>query len=354
MYRINLKDADVILKPSNNIRRVYIELTSLCNFSCEMCFRNTFREKFGSMNMEIFQKILKDIEKFPVSEIIFGGIGEPLVNKNFKEMVKLVKEKGYRLLIESNGALVNDEMLDFIFENSVNEMIFSSEPGGAGHKSYKKVLEITNKISERVKAEKRGFPVVSIQTVLTKENLSNLKQYVDHFIEAGASRLILSNIIPTSEKEINLPIYLNPEKGMENKISKIVTGRIMSELPYFELKTERYCNFVKNNAIVIRWNGEISPCYRFLHSYDEYVYGLKKEIKAVSFGNIKDKSIEEIWKSEEFANFRFKVNYSLYPSCTDCRLREGCNFIETSEYDCWANSPSCGDCLWWRNIVVCP
>ncbi len=354
MYRIELKDSILELKPSNNIRKVYIELTSLCNFSCEMCFRNSFREKYGSMTMETFTKILKDLKKFSVKEVVFGGIGEPLANKHFKEMASLVREEGYRLLIESNGGLFDDKMIDFIFEKDVNEIIFSSEPGNAGHKSYKEILDITQKISDRVRDEKRGYPVVSIQTVLTTENLNNLQKYVKHFIDAGASRLILSNIIPTSEKELHLPLYVDPDKNMEKKISEIITGKIMAELPYFELKTERFCNFVQNNSVVIRWDGEVAPCYRFLHSYDEYVYGIKKSISAVSFGNINKDSLENIWKSKDFAFFRFKVNHSMYPSCTDCRLRDGCNFVETSEYDCWANSPSCGDCLWWRGLVVCP
>ncbi|MNO01582.1 hypothetical protein D3C81_2217640 [compost metagenome] len=46
-------------------------------------------------------------------------------------------------------------------------------------------------------------------------------------------------------------------------------------------------------------------------------------------------------------------NY-MYPSCTDCDLRDACDFVKTSDIDCWGNEPSCADCLWSRRIVQCP
>ena len=355
MYKFNLKDAQLTLKPDDNVEKVYVELASNCNLHCEMCFRNSFKEKFGTMELKTFYNLfdgLKEMKK--VKEVIFGGIGEPLMNPHFKEMATFVKSQGYKLLVESNGYLVNDEMLDFLFSISADEFIFSAEPGSAGHGSYSWILKLTKKISDRIAREKLGKPVVTIQTVLSTKNVQNIESFFQKFIDAGASRFILSNIIPTSEKELSLPLYMKPKSSMENYVSRRITGKVSANLPYFELKTERYCNFTQNSAIVVRWDGEVAPCYRFLHTYTEYVYGMKKEIKAVSFGNINERDISKIWKSEEFAYFRFKVNHALFPSCTDCRLKEGCDFIKTSEYDCWGNFPSCGDCLWWRNLVICP
>ncbi len=355
MYEFTLKDAKVILKPQDNVGKVYVELSSDCNLHCEMCFRNSFKEKFGKMDLKTFYKLFEDLENMKKpKEVIFGGIGEPLTNPNFKEMAKFVKSHGYKLLLESNGFLIDDEILDFLFSISLDEFVFSAEPGGVGHGAYSWILNLTKKISERIAREKLGKPVVTIQTVLSTKNVQNIERFFQQFVNAGASRFILSNIIPTSEKEISLPLYLKPDPSMESYISRKITGKVSTNLPYFELKTERYCKFTQNNSLVVRWDGEVAPCYRFLHDYEEYVYGMKKEIKAVSFGNVNQTSVSEIWKSEDFSYFRFKVNHALFPSCTDCRLRDGCDFVKTSEYDCWGNSPSCADCLWWRNLVICP
>ena len=53
------------------------------------------------------------------------------------------------------------------------------------------------------------------------------------------------------------------------------------------------------------------------------------------------------------AVFRWTVRNSHYPSCIDCQQADGCVMAQTNEGDCWGNRPSCGDCLWARNIVVC-
>lgn len=37
-----------------------------------------------------------------------------------------------------------------------------------------------------------------------------------------------------------------------------------------------------------------------------------------SFGNIKEKSLGEIWSGKDYAWFRFIVKNAIYPSCGDC------------------------------------
>lgn len=49
-----------------------------------------------------------------------------------------------------------------------------------------------------------------------------------------------------------------------------------------------------------------------------------------------------------------RVYNNRYPSCLDCDLVDGCDFVRTSEYDCYAIKPSCADCLWSRRFAICP
>ncbi len=349
MYEISLNDARVILTPKNNLEKVYFELSSRCNFNCKMCFRNGFKTEFTDMDFEIFKKAMKELDVFPVKDIIFGGIGEPLLNKHFKEMVDMVKRKRYRLTIESNGSLIDEDMVNFMIDENVDELVLSAETGSEGHGFGGKTIKVIEMIKNKTKKSIVKKPVLTIQSILTKENVKGIKRKIDTLIEKGVSRFILSNLIPTSSNEVDLPLYMS-----NNEIELGLDRTVNITYPNFLLKTERYCNFVQKNSLVIRADGEVSPCYRFLHSYTEYVFGLKKNVLSVSFGNILKESVEKIWKSREFTVFRFKVKTSLYPSCTDCHMRNNCAFVENSEYDCLGNSPSCGDCLWWRNLTICP
>ena len=125
-------------------------------------------------------------------------------------------------------------------------------------------------------------------------------------------------------------------------------------MPNIELKTERRCNFIDGEAVVISATGNVTSCYRFLYDTIEYVFGRKKEVKKFSFGNIKDYSISEIYDSPRFKNFRKTIYNNLFPSCTDCDLVDGCDFVKTSEADCYTITPSCADCVWNRKFTICP
>lgn len=92
----------------------------------------------------------------------------------------------------------------------------------------------------------------------------------------------------------------------------------------------------------------------FMHSYTCYILGRKKDMLAYSFGNVKDRRLEDIWTDPKYVRFRWMVRYSDYPSCTDCRLVDGCSTAFNNEADCWGNNPTCSDCLWARELIVCP
>lgn len=61
-----------------------------------------------------------------------------------------------------------------------------------------------------------------------------------------------------------------------------------------------------------------------------------------------------IWNSLEYSNFRGRITNNLYPSCIDCDLVDGCDYAKNEKVDCYALSPSCGDCLWSRQFATCP
>ncbi|XMB67126.1 SPASM domain-containing protein [Mycoplasmatota bacterium zrk1] len=73
-----------------------------------------------------------------------------------------------------------------------------------------------------------------------------------------------------------------------------------------------------------------------------------------SFGNISKDTLKNVYNSNEYQNFRTSVELNKFPSCVDCDLQDGCSFIDTTECDCLSyEQPTCGDCLWNRNIIRC-
>lgn len=355
-------DGEFVVKPKLDLRVLFIEPTTRCNLKCEVCFKQHWMDQEGEMEWELFEKILKDATKFPRLEtIVFGGIGEPTLHPRISEMVERASKMGFKTYITTNGLFLNiPELLELVekgltgFYFSVDYMPTSETP--LQHVSAGLVLERIKYIANWRERMKLGRPFIGVQVVVTKYNYKDLPGLVRVLKNHGVDEIVISNLIPVHHSLRDAIVYdgsVNMEPVVE-ELEKLASRGVRLRLSLFSLKTERRCLFDEARATIVRWDGEVSPCYRFLHSYREYVFGREKQVNHYSFGNVKNKGLDEIWVSREYTRFRFVTRNYYYPSCTDCWLRESCDFVRSSDADCWANQPSCGDCLWARNLIQCP
>jgi len=353
-----MKSGELTLRPTLTLKKLYLEISSKCNFSCPMCFKHAFTDGEGHLDKQLFYRILDQLKEFPDPvHLLFGGIGECTVHPDFDELVAAVKDQGHALTIATNGYLLDDRRIALLLDARVDEVVVSVETGDIGHASFRHVESLVRRLDLAKKARSADRPVVAIETVLTTENYGDYGRIVDTLAPYGVRKAVISNLVPTSPRFVGLELYGHDVARaglLRAGLTDMTYATTYAVIPQFMLKTERHCDFVDRDAAVVRWDGALAPCYRFLHDGVEYVYGRKKEIKAHSFGSLTEQSLAELWTSRDYTLFRHRVGNALFPSCTDCDLKDGCRFVETTEHDCWTNSPSCADCLWWRNIIMCP
>ena len=81
---------------------INVDPTDKCNFQCKFCptgnrdlMSQTPGRDFGAMDFELYKKIIDDIAEFehPIKVLRLYKDGEPLLNKNFANMVKYAKDK---------------------------------------------------------------------------------------------------------------------------------------------------------------------------------------------------------------------------------------------------------------------
>lgn len=109
---------------------------------------------------------------------------------------------------------------------------------------------------------------------------------------------------------------------------------------------------MRRRALVVGWDGGVSPCYPLLRSYPYYVYGTRKEVSRYVLGRVTETPLADVWTSAEYVRFRARVRAFDFPSCVDCGL-ERCD-IRAANEDCWGDGPSCADCLWAQGLIQCP
>jgi radical SAM protein with 4Fe4S-binding SPASM domain len=115
-YRQLWKELPVQRKLRDYPLLVDLELASICNLKCPMCYTITdeFKSKVkkGLMDFELFKKIIDEITNESIQEkvlaIRLSLRGEPTLNKKYTECIKYAKERG----IKEVSSLTNGSKLD--------------------------------------------------------------------------------------------------------------------------------------------------------------------------------------------------------------------------------------------------
>jgi len=344
-----------------DVKRVYIEVTTKCNFSCITCIRSSWQDELSHMEWETFETIVKNLKELPNLESVhFGGFGEPLMHPKIFDMLKAVKALGLKVEMITNGSYLSDETIQKLIDIEL-DIIFTSldspeeeeynqiRPGGDFQDVFQNVKNLqAMKLQQKVKK-----PELGIEFVAMKKNYARLPKLIQLAWKLNAAKVIVSNLLPYHESMKDEIVYDIDDTGCLFGMESLLTS-VRAQMSNMKLRTERNCKFIQDKSLCINHKGNVSPCYAFMHTYQCYIYGRKKQMYPYYLGNVHNKKLQDIWMDSEYVNFRNTIGETHFPSCTDCKLLDGCNYTDSNEMDCWANSPSCADCLWGRQIIACP
>lgn len=88
-------------------KKIYIEITNICNMNCSFCPPHNRKSEY--MPIEKFKMILGQIK--PYTKYIYLHVkGEPMLHPNFDEFVKLAFDEGFFVNITTNGTLLKDHL----------------------------------------------------------------------------------------------------------------------------------------------------------------------------------------------------------------------------------------------------
>lgn len=345
----------------DNLRKVYLEITEQCNLNCTTCFRQNWTTAPATMTYDIAKLIAENLRDFPdVKEIVFGGIGEPTSHKQFIPFADLFKN--YSLTLTTNACQWNDEVIEGIIMHFDSIVVSVDGLDDTFHEIRGFPLYILEKNIKRLRQcmikKKKNRPLLNAQLVLSEENLEEVENLIPRLHKLGFQSLTISNLIPQENASKETILYtLDSNPRMKTYYHKWLRKCLLHQMQLVTvntyLKSERRCNFVEDGTIFIGAKGDIAPCYRFAHSGTEYIFGRKKEIFAVSFGNLKELPLRQIWESNAYQDLRNQNYCNRYPSCPDCDFVGHCDYVLNTLCDCRGNTPSCADCLWARGFVEC-
>ena len=105
----------------NKFKRIYIEITNVCNLNCSFCQET--KRPAHYLTLQEFSHICDEVSKY-TSFIYLHVKGEPLLHPQLDEILRIAKEHRLTVNITTNGTLLN-KSLPILLANPVHQINMS-------------------------------------------------------------------------------------------------------------------------------------------------------------------------------------------------------------------------------------
>ncbi len=214
---------------------LYVQVgpSTTCNFSCLMCWdhgpamvpshiapchadaRSALvgqpagsSRKEGTVQhffpMDRFSDLLTQLEEMGTRRIKFTGRGEPLLHPRWRDMIELVKRKGMRCTITTNGSLFEDYDAGLMVDLGVDELEISlnaATPQTHAHianrdttEGFEKILDWVKRLSAEKRRKRAEHPLTILSFVILKTNYTEIADLPGLARRVGFQRIALRRV----------------------------------------------------------------------------------------------------------------------------------------------------------------
>lgn len=172
-HKVNFLYALLEIKPNS----CTVMLTNRCNLKCVMC--RQWREPLGQeLSFDDWKRIILDLKKNGIRNIHFSG-GEPLLRKDFIELVRFSSQNGFVVGVTTNGTLLTGALLEELIAVGLRSIALSMDAVGNEYdriRGLPNAFEQLNRAAEAVSLKKKKQEVDAyINFTLMKDNIKDLK-----------------------------------------------------------------------------------------------------------------------------------------------------------------------------------
>jgi len=282
-----------------------IEPTSICNLSCPECPTGkclTNRSKV-EMPLWLYQSLINQIAPNGLYLMLYLQ-GEPFLNPNIFEMVKIAKKNKIYSCISTNGHFLDKQNAEQIVASGLNRLIISLD--GTTNETYsqyrqggnfEKVLECIKTLVQAKQSLKSPTPYIILQFIVFKHNQHQL----DEFKALGKS-------LRVDKTELKTAQLYDFENGHPMMTDLLKFSRYRKSGGHFVVKKaiRNTCKRIWTTAVVTS-DGMVVPC-----CYDK--------IAKYPMGDAGANQLESLWKGQLFGHYRQEVlkNRKGIDICCNC------------------------------------
>ncbi|MEM0079276.1 MAG: radical SAM protein [Nitrososphaerota archaeon] len=333
-------------------------VTRKCNLKCKHCYSDaTDYASPDELTLEEAKKLINDLANWNVRLLVLDG-GEPLCREDFLEIVRYAYSKGLKVVVGSNGTLIDVEIAKKMREAGI-ECVQISIDGARPetHDSFRGEVGAFQKAMQGVNACKEAGLPFQFGMVVRKNTLREIPDMLKLAIESGAvaaeffdlvevprvKRECINEVLDKYERKMIMewlaeaqrecpiiirvpgcPMYtlVLKEKNIQ---PKHFPASFLKRVPYYD----RGCAAgMPNGYVTILPNGDVIPCM----------------LLQIKLGNVKEKSIIDIWEESQVLSI-LRDRKQLKGQCGECKFRDVCAGCRGRAYevtgDFIATDPGC-------------
>jgi len=300
---------------------IQIEVTTHCNGSCTYCPHTLMRNRWANKHMplELFRELVPFLRHTDL--VYLQGWGEPLLNEDLFEMVRICKDQGKRVGFTTNGTLLTESTLRTLVDLRL-DMVGVSLAGTTArtHNRIRKGTDFNEVISRleglrRIRDEKETrAPAVHLAYLLVRSNFEEVKGILPLAERVGAEQIVASNLTLILDPGLSSEAIFNDRERMDYYYSTLedIAQRAARKNIRFDHpgpgldEASLCCRENVHRACVINVEGEVVPCV-FTNPVLSSHHIFKDQslpLRAMSFGNIRNENLSRIWRKREYAGFR--------------------------------------------------
>ncbi|SDJ17001.1 radical SAM/SPASM domain-containing protein [Paenibacillus naphthalenovorans] len=283
-------------------KKVYIEITSVCNLACSFCPQTSRKANF--IRPDTFNDILDQVKPH-TNHIYLHVKGEPLLHPKIDELLDACHAKGFKVNITTNGTLIHKAGHKILGKPVLRQMNFSLHSFD-GHEGSTNREEYLANIFSFVREAVEHKVIISFRLWnLDKDNATNL--------EKSRNRETLAML----EKEFNLDFKIE-EKVVPGSGVKIADRIYLNQDHEFQWPSlqapeddgKGFCHALRSHAAILV-DGTVVPCC------------LDGE-GVINLGNIHSRSFSEIVEGERANNlfYGFSRREAVEELCRKCGYRQ--------------------------------
>jgi len=270
-------------------KKIYIEITNICNLNCSFCSKTKKEKK--NMTKEEFIHILKQIKDY--TDYIYLHVkGEPLLHPQVIEFIKEAEKYHLKVNLTTNGTLFERYAKELGKCNNLNKINFSLHSENAKENYLEDIFDNCKYLSPKTTIIYRLWTLKNQE--LDKKSTKIVERIKEYY---NLSQETVEKIKKEKNIRINSQIYVDKDNEFE-------WPSINSH------KSCGYCHALKTH-IAILVDGTVVPCCLDAEGI-------------IHLGNIYHEKLEDIIKSKRAMNLQqsFQDRKPIEELCRSCTFKE--------------------------------